>query len=62
VAELDEHHAGAEVPLPDHWGGFRLTPRTFEFWQHRDNRLHDRLRYTPAAGAGPGWRIQRLAP
>lgn len=62
VAELDQRHAGAEVPLPDHWGGFRLTPRTFEFWQHRDNRLHDRLRYTPTAGAGDGWRIQRLAP
>ncbi len=62
VAELDERHARAEVPLPDHWGGFRLTPRTFEFWQHRDNRLHDRLRYTPAAGVGGGWRIERLAP
>lgn len=62
VAELDQRHAGAEVPLPDHWGGFRLTPRTFEFWQHRDNRLHDRLRYTPTAGAGDGWRIERLAP
>jgi pyridoxamine 5'-phosphate oxidase len=60
VAELDERHAGAEVPLPEHWGGFRLTPETFEFWQHRDNRLHDRLRYTP--GAGKTWRIERLAP
>jgi pyridoxamine 5'-phosphate oxidase len=62
VAELDERHAGAEVPLPDHWGGFRLTPRTFEFWQHRDNRLHDRLRYMAAGGADAGWRIERLAP
>jgi pyridoxamine 5'-phosphate oxidase len=62
VAELAERHAGAEVPLPDHWGGFRLTPRTFEFWQHRDNRLHDRLRYMAAGGAGAGWRIERLAP
>ena len=62
VAELDERHAGAEVPLPDHWGGFRLMPRAFEFWQHRQNRLHDRLRYTPAAGAATGWRIERLAP
>ena len=60
VAELDERHAGDEVPLPDHWGGFRLTPETFEFWQHRDNRLHDRLRYTPSPGAS--WRIERLAP
>jgi len=60
VAELDERHAGAEVPLPDHWGGFRVTPETFEFWQHRDNRLHDRLRYT--RGTAGGWRIERLAP
>ena len=60
VAELDERYAGTEVPLPEQWGGFRLTPRTFEFWQHRDNRLHDRLRYT--ARAGGGWRIERLAP
>ena len=35
VAALDQQHAGAEVPVPDHWGGFRLTPETFEFWQHR---------------------------
>jgi pyridoxamine 5'-phosphate oxidase len=62
VADLEERHAGAELPLPDHWGGFRLTPRTFEFWQHRDNRLHDRLRYTPAPDADAGWRIERLAP
>jgi len=60
VAELDERHAGAEVPLPDHWGGFRVTPETFEFWQHRDNRLHDRLRYT--RGTAGGWGIERLAP
>ena len=60
VAELDQRHAGADLPLPDHWGGFRLRPETFEFWQHRDNRLHDRLRYTP--GPGANWRIERLAP
>ena len=60
VVELDERHAGAAVPLPPHWGGFRLTPERFEFWQHRDNRLHDRLRYTP--GSEGSWRIERLAP
>jgi pyridoxamine 5'-phosphate oxidase len=60
VAELDERHAGGEVPLPEHWGGFRLVPETFEFWQHRDNRLHDRLRYR--RGPGGGWQIERLAP
>lgn len=60
VAELDERHAGVEVPVPDHWGGFRLVPETFEFWQHRDNRLHDRLRYRK--GPSGGWEIERLAP
>jgi pyridoxamine 5'-phosphate oxidase len=60
VGELDERYAGAELPLPDQWGGFRLAPETFEFWQHRDNRLHDRLRYRK--GAGSNWRIERLAP
>jgi pyridoxamine 5'-phosphate oxidase len=48
------------VSVPDHWGGFRLDPETFEFWQHRDNRLHDRLRYR--RGPGGGWQIERLAP
>jgi pyridoxamine 5'-phosphate oxidase len=60
VVELDERHAGVAVPLPPYWGGFRLTPERFEFWQHRDNRLHDRLRYTP--GSEGSWRIERLAP
>jgi pyridoxamine 5'-phosphate oxidase len=60
VRELAERHAGEDVPLPDAWGGFRLTPESFEFWQHRDNRLHDRLRYRREADAG--WRIERLAP
>jgi len=60
VFELDERYAGGDVPLPDKWGGFRLTPETFEFWQHRDNRLHDRLRYR--RGSGAAWQIERLAP
>ncbi|HEY1518435.1 MAG TPA: pyridoxamine 5'-phosphate oxidase [Solirubrobacteraceae bacterium] len=60
VAELAERHAGGDVPLPDAWGGFRLMPETFEFWQHRDNRLHDRLRYSRDLGGG--WQIDRLAP
>ena len=60
VSELAERHAGADIPLPDTWGGFRLTPETFEFWQHRDNRLHDRLRYR--RGTDASWQIDRLAP
>jgi pyridoxamine 5'-phosphate oxidase len=60
VAELAAAHAGGEPPVPDNWGGFRIDPESFEFWQHREDRLHDRLRYT-RAGAGV-WRIERLAP
>ena len=51
--------AGADVPRPPGWGGFRLVPRTIEFWQGRRNRLHDRLRYRRVRGA---WRRERLAP
>ena len=60
VADLAAQHEGEELPLPEAWGGFRLTPARFEFWQHRDDRLHDRLCYVPAADGG--WRIERLAP
>ena len=60
VAELAERHEGSELPVPDFWGGFRLVPDSFEFWQHREDRLHDRLIYSRAAGGG--WRLERLAP
>lgn len=63
---LDEAMAAArsrfgqgELPRPTRWGGFRVQPRAFEFWQHGAHRLHDRFRYTPEGG---GWRIERLAP
>ena len=49
-----------EVPLPPHWGGFRVTPETVEFWQGRPSRLHDRLRYSRQKGGG--WRVDRLSP
>jgi pyridoxamine 5'-phosphate oxidase len=58
VAELDAEHAG-ELPVREDWGGYRLAPEAWEFWQHRANRLHDRFRYLPAGG---GWRIERLGP
>ena len=50
---------GAEVPLPPHWGGFRVVPDAYEFWQRGEHRLHDRIRYERD---GAGWRRQRLAP
>ena len=61
VAELEAEYAGREdeLPLPSTWGGFRLAPVSIEFWQHRENRLHDRFRYRRANG---GWTIERLAP
>jgi pyridoxamine 5'-phosphate oxidase len=57
AAEVE--HEGREIELPAYWGGFRLTPETYEFWQHRDNRLHDRLRYRRD---GERWAIERLQP
>ncbi|MDQ0404553.1 pyridoxamine 5'-phosphate oxidase [Streptomyces sp. DSM 40167] len=60
-AELaGRYPAGEQVPVPPHWGGFRVAPREVEFWQGRENRLHDRLRYV--AEADGSWRVERLAP
>ncbi|WP_033257822.1 MULTISPECIES: pyridoxamine 5'-phosphate oxidase [Kitasatospora] len=50
---------GEGVPVPPFWGGYRVVPRTVEFWQGRENRLHDRLRYV---ADGEGWRVERLCP
>jgi pyridoxamine 5'-phosphate oxidase len=60
VAEWAARHENADLPLPEFWGGFRLRPESYEFWQHREDRLHDRLRYT--RGVEAGWVIERLAP
>ncbi len=60
VVELATRHAGEGLPLPEAWGGYRVSAESFEFWQHRADRLHDRLRYLPVAPGG--WRIDRLAP
>jgi pyridoxamine 5'-phosphate oxidase len=58
-ADYEARFEGGPVPRPDHWGGYRLTPETYEFWHGRPMRLHDRLRY---ARAGRAWRSERLAP
>jgi pyridoxamine 5'-phosphate oxidase len=66
-AELDDRVAklerrwpeGAQVPMPDFWGGYLIVPDTVEFWQSGGNRLHDRLRYKRV---GQAWEIERLSP
>jgi pyridoxamine 5'-phosphate oxidase len=59
VADAEERFAGADVPLPPFWGGYRVTPDLVEFWQAGEYRLHDRFRYAPE---GAAWRIERLGP
>jgi pyridoxamine 5'-phosphate oxidase len=58
VEALRREH-GEDIPVGDDWGGYRLVPGAFEFWQNRSHRLHDRFRYLPEGG---GWRIDRLGP
>jgi len=57
--QTEKQKHGDNPPRPDNWGGYRVIPARIEFWQGRENRLHDRLLYTRAQGA---WRIERLAP
>lgn len=59
--EAADRFKGQEVDLPDNWGGYLVHPETWEFWQGRPNRLHDRFRYRRATGS-PHWLIDRLAP
>jgi pyridoxamine 5'-phosphate oxidase len=59
VRALDAEYADRPVPRPPWWGGLRVRPHSFEFWQNREDRLHDRILYTPAPS---GWRTERLQP
>lgn len=58
-AELERKYADTEIIMPEWWGGYLLQPRSFEFWQGRESRLHDRLKYEKH---GMEWRIKRLSP
>ena len=58
--ELEAEYEGREIPRPPFWGGYRVEPEAIEFWQGRENRLHDRLLYCRPSGGG--WRMQRLQP
>lgn len=57
--EMEERFAGRDVPLPPAWGGYRVRPARFEFWQGRPGRMHDRLQYRLVDGS---WVVERLAP
>jgi len=57
--EVSARFHGEDVPLPPHWGGYRLEAESIEFWQGREHRLHDRFRFTRDDGA---WRVERLWP
>jgi len=61
LREVEERYQDGDVPLPPHWGGYRVVPDAIEFWQGRENRLHDRIRYV-REGKGKGWRVERLSP
>jgi pyridoxamine 5'-phosphate oxidase len=57
---LEQQYGSDSVPMPDHWGGYRVCPQSLEFWQGRNSRLHDRLRYRRDTDGG--WIVERLAP
>ena len=60
LREVTERFRGTVVPCPPHWGGFRLVPVEFEFWQGRESRLHDRIRYLREHDGA--WVVSRLSP
>ncbi|HEX6106657.1 MAG TPA: pyridoxamine 5'-phosphate oxidase [Gemmatimonadales bacterium] len=57
---VEARFPNGDVPLPPHWGGYRVRPDQIEFWQGRESRLHDRIRYV--RDGGKGWRVERLSP
>ena len=59
VGDATKRFGDGDVPLPDHWGGYRVRPDELEFWQGRESRLHDRVQYRLTGGA---WTIARLSP
>jgi pyridoxamine 5'-phosphate oxidase len=59
LAAAEAKYEGVDIPLPENWGGYRLVPASFEFWQGRRDRLHDRIRYRRA---GDVWVVERLSP
>ena len=61
LREVEARFEDGDVPLPAHWGGYRVVPDAIEFWQGRESRLHDRIRYV-REGGGRGWRVERLSP
>ena len=60
LEEMKRKFSDREIPLPDFWGGYRIKPKTFEFWQGRPNRLHDRFKYLKQGNES--WTIDRIAP
>jgi pyridoxamine 5'-phosphate oxidase len=63
LQEVERRFGEGDVPLPSHWGGYRVDPEVIEFWQGRESRLHDRIRYSRDGRPDErGWRIERLSP
>jgi pyridoxamine 5'-phosphate oxidase len=60
LREIEARFPDGDVPLPPHWGGYRVVPDAIEFWQGRESRLHDRIRYVREGERG--WRVERLSP